>query len=303
MQVLCSKRRLSNAVRDRKGQQKKWATGEKDRHDNEVMRQPTPDEVVEVLRQRGCGKDLTYIPGTVKWVSHFRVNSRQTNHYGTGRVWLAGDACHCHSPLGGQGMNMGFNDAKNIAWKLAYAAKGVVPLSLLQSYENERQPIEHKILLAIERGQKAVSSRNPVVFFMRGRGQRLAPVLINFALDNSKDASILQYGTQQAWTYMTSELSYEHWERPVPGLCCLPGVLARKNQNLLRWIGSRVRAGDSVPDAPVGDSTVHGVLKRSRGWTLILFEGSEADNDKQETYVRNVKIMGLGKSQKNGMTR
>merc|ERR1719386_198081 len=123
-----------------------------------------------------------------------------TNHYGKGRVFLAGDACHCHSPLGGQGMNMGFNDAKNIAWKLAWAAKGSVPLSFLSSYECERQPIEHKILVGIERAQKAVSSRNPVLFFMRGRGQRAAPVIINFALEHG-DGHILQYGTQQAWTY------------------------------------------------------------------------------------------------------
>ena len=50
------------------------------------------------------------------------------------------------------GMNMGFNDAKNIAWKLAWAAKGTVPLNFLASYENERQPLEHKILVAIDQG-------------------------------------------------------------------------------------------------------------------------------------------------------
>lgn len=80
----------------------------------------------------------------MKWISHFRVNSRQAEHYGGGRVYLAGDACHCHSPLGGQGMNMGFQDAKNIAWKLAYAAKGAVPTAFLETYEEERRGIEKK---------------------------------------------------------------------------------------------------------------------------------------------------------------
>jgi len=137
-------------------QQGQWATGDLDRNGYNVMREPDVEDVLRILRSRGCGKDLGVKPGTVKWLSHFRVNSRQTSHYGKGRIYLAGDACHCHSPLGGQGMNMGFNDAKNIAWKLAYAAKGAVPLSFLDTYEKERQPLEHKILVGIERAQKVV---------------------------------------------------------------------------------------------------------------------------------------------------
>jgi len=269
-------------------QQGQWATGELDRNGYNVMREPEVEDVLQILRSRGCGQTLGVAPGSVKWISHFRVNSRQASHYGKGRVYLAGDACHCHSPLGGQGMNMGFNDAKNIAWKLAYAAKGAVPLSFLDTYEKERQPIEHKILLGIERAQKAVSSRNPVVFFMRGRGQRVAPVLINFAMQHT-DGELLRYGTQQAWTYATSPLAMEHWERP--SACPpLPNIWHRKNQNIFRWVSSRIRAGDTVPDAPVGDTSIERVLKRSRGWVLLLFEGKESDNEILSKYVRNVKI-------------
>mmetsp|Transcript_82269 Transcript_82269/g.158932 ORF Transcript_82269/g.158932 Transcript_82269/m.158932 type:complete len:677 (+) Transcript_82269:95-2125(+) len=269
-------------------QQGQWATGEFDRNGYNVMHKPEVEDVLRILKSRGCGQDLGIVPGTVQWLAHFRVNSRQTNHYGKGRVYLAGDACHCHSPLGGQGMNMGFNDAKNIAWKLAYAAKGTVPLSFLDTYEKERQPIEHKILLAIERGQKAVSSRNPVIFFMRGRGQRVAPIILNFAMEHT-DGELLRYGTQQAWTYATSPLAVEHWERP--SVCPpLPNIWHRKNQNIFRWISTRIRAGDTVPDAPVGDTSIERVLKRSRGWVLLLFQGSASDNEILSKYVRNVKI-------------
>jgi len=269
-------------------QQGQWATGDLDRNGYNVMREPDVEDVLRILRSRGCGKDLGVKPGTVKWLSHFRVNSRQTSHYGKGRIYLAGDACHCHSPLGGQGMNMGFNDAKNIAWKLAYAAKGAVPLSFLDTYEKERQPLEHKILVGIERAQKVVSSRNPVVFFMRGRGHRMGPVLINFAMDHT-DGELLRFGTQQAWTYATSPLAVEHWERPSVCPPC-PNIWHRKNQNVFRWIGTRIRAGDTVPDAPVGDTSIEKVLKRSRGFVLLLFQGSASDNEILRKYVCNVKI-------------
>lgn len=232
-------------------QQSHWRTGKYNKYGYELLRQPSPEEVVHVLKQRGCGQNLAVVEGTVQWVAHFRVNSRQASHYGKGRVFLAGDACHCHSPLGGQGMNMGFNDAKNLAWKLAAVAKGAMPMRILRSYEEERHPIEQKILTAIEEAQKVVSSRNPVIFFMRGRGQRLAPVLINFALQHT-DGHILQYGTQQAWTYAASSLSLEHWERPLPSWSSpFRGLWTRKNQNLFRWLSSRVHAGDTVPEAKV----------------------------------------------------
>lgn len=284
-------------------QQKKWVTGELDRNGLPVLRQPTQEDVVELLRVRGAGKNMCVVPGTVEWLTHFRVNSRQTNHYGKGRIFLAGDACHCHSPLGGQGMNMGFNDAKNIAWKLAFAAKGTIPSSTLDTYEKERYLIEHKILLAIEKAQKAVSSRDPTMFFVRGRLQRIAPTLINFAVEHSGDHEVkfVQFGTQQAWSYATSPLSSEHWERPRPQFPNpFPSINARKNQNLHRWIGNRLHAGESVPDAKIGNTTVHAVLKRSRGFTLLLFEGSADDNAVLQKYGKDVKILNVGELQSLG---
>ena len=66
--------------------------------------------------------------------------------YRRGRVLLAGDAAHIHSPLGGQGMNTGIGDAENLAWKLALVVSGRADHSLLDTYEAERRPIAKEVL-------------------------------------------------------------------------------------------------------------------------------------------------------------
>lgn len=273
-------------------QQKDWVTGETDRNGFPVLRQPEVEDVLRVARSRGLGQQCSVKPGSVKWLTHFRVNSRQVQCYGRGRVFLAGDACHCHSPFGGQGMNMGFQDAKNLSWKLATAIKcGGPTSSLLLSYESERKTLESKLLAGIERGQEVVSSRNPLIFFMRGRGQRLVNMLTFL------QPTILKTVAQQMWSYRTSSLSMEHWERPVPtcfpitSICPAGGY--RRRQNLHRWVKTRVHAGDRVPDASLpGGMRVHQILKRSRGWTLLLFEGGEEENLDMEKHLGN-KVLSL----------
>merc|ERR1712232_679107 len=156
-------------------QQRRWQTGETDRFGGPVLKQPDQYDIIDILKQRGCGENLSVKEGSVNWLAHFRVQSRQADAYRKGRVFIAGDACHCHSPLGGQGMNMGFLDAKNLAWKIGSAVKnpGKGAEKLLGSYDVERRGVDQKILRAIEHGQKMASGRNPVLFFLRGRGQRL----------------------------------------------------------------------------------------------------------------------------------
>ena len=76
-----------------------------------------------------------------RWMSRFRSDERQASRYRVGRVFLAGDAAHCHSPAGGLGMNTGIQDAANLGWKLAAAVFGWAPPGLLDSYESERYPV------------------------------------------------------------------------------------------------------------------------------------------------------------------
>jgi 2-polyprenyl-6-methoxyphenol hydroxylase-like FAD-dependent oxidoreductase len=85
------------------------------------------------------------------WLTHFRLHHRQAAHYRAGRIFLAGDAAHIHSPVGAQGMNTGIQDAWNLAWKLALVARGTAVEALLNSYEAERWPVGRMLLRYTDR--------------------------------------------------------------------------------------------------------------------------------------------------------
>ncbi|MFD9124480.1 FAD-dependent monooxygenase [Kitasatospora sp. NPDC059571] len=81
-----------------------------------------------------------------RWMSRFHSDERQVPTYRSGRVFLAGDAAHCHSPAGGQGMNTGLQDAANLSWKLVAAVRGWAPDALLDTYQTERHPVGRAVL-------------------------------------------------------------------------------------------------------------------------------------------------------------
>ena len=74
-------------------------------------------------------------------LTRFQINQRRAKHYQLGRIFLAGDAAHIHSPVGGQGMNTGMQDAFNLGWKLALAVNGKASACLLESYGLERERV------------------------------------------------------------------------------------------------------------------------------------------------------------------
>jgi 2-polyprenyl-6-methoxyphenol hydroxylase-like FAD-dependent oxidoreductase len=80
------------------------------------------------------------------WISRFTDMTRQAAAYREGRVLLAGDAAHVHYPVGGQGLNIGVQDAVNLGWKLAQVIRGTSPESLLDTYEAERHPVAARVL-------------------------------------------------------------------------------------------------------------------------------------------------------------
>lgn len=104
-----------------------------------------------------------------RWSSRFHSDERQAPHYRVGRVFLAGDAAHVHSPAGGQGMNTGLGDAANLSWKLAQALRGGP--DLLGSYQAERHPVGAKVIrgsgvllrMAMLRSSAARTARNELV--------------------------------------------------------------------------------------------------------------------------------------------
>jgi hypothetical protein len=80
------------------------------------------------------------------WISRFTDMTRQAAAYRQGRVLLAGDAAHVHSPVGGQGLNTGVQDAVNLGWKLAQVVHRTAPESLLDTYHAERHPVAARVL-------------------------------------------------------------------------------------------------------------------------------------------------------------
>lgn len=103
----------------------------------------------------------------VSWTSTFRVHRRLASSYRCGRVLLAGDAAHVHSPTGGQGMNTGIGDAENLAFKLALVVDGHAEPALLESYEAERRPIAQAVVKSVGSADKLLTSRNPLIAFAR----------------------------------------------------------------------------------------------------------------------------------------
>lgn len=101
------------------------------------------------------------------WLSAFRLHHRKATRYREGCVFLAGDAAHIHSPIGGQGMNTGIQDAANLAWKLEYALRGAATDALLESYHTERAAVGEQVLRTTDVGFRAVRSRNPRVRWLR----------------------------------------------------------------------------------------------------------------------------------------
>jgi len=105
--------------------------------------EPTLRDLSEAL-VAACGTD--YGIHSLTWISRFTDMSRQAAAYRKGRVLLAGDAAHVHSPVGGQGLNTGVQDAVNLGWKLAQVVKGTSPEGLLDSYHAERHPVAARVV-------------------------------------------------------------------------------------------------------------------------------------------------------------
>jgi flavin-dependent dehydrogenase len=104
---------------------------------------PTLDEFKSQLR-KFAGTDFgVHSP---RWLSRFGDATRLAERFRVGRVLLAGDAAHVHPPTGGQGLNLGLQDAFNLGWKLAGAVAGWAPDGLLDSYQAERQPVADDVL-------------------------------------------------------------------------------------------------------------------------------------------------------------
>jgi len=112
---------------------------------------PTQDELQAILDRRIGGIRVV----RSHWLTSFEIHHARVPAYRWGRVFLAGDAAHIHSPAGGQGMNTGMQDAFNLAWKLAAVVNGQAGDTLLDSYEAERIPVADSVIAFTDRLTRA----------------------------------------------------------------------------------------------------------------------------------------------------
>jgi 2-polyprenyl-6-methoxyphenol hydroxylase-like FAD-dependent oxidoreductase len=103
------------------------------------------------------------------WLSDFRINARMVDRFRDRRLFVAGDSAHIHSPLGGQGIATGIQDATNLAWKLAAVLREAAPDSLLDTFDEERKPIARAVLRGTSAASNLVFTMNPVLRFVRER--------------------------------------------------------------------------------------------------------------------------------------
>ncbi|MCU1282333.1 MAG: 2-polyprenyl-6-methoxyphenol hydroxylase [bacterium] len=128
--------------------------------------EPTLDEFATLL---GAVCPFAFRFGEVSWTARFRLHHRGVSRYRAGRLFVAGDAAHIHSPAGGQGMNTGIQDAINLGWKLALVARGQAPAAILDSYDEERRPVGQRLLQFTDRLFSMATSSNPLLIWARNR--------------------------------------------------------------------------------------------------------------------------------------
>ncbi|OQS13155.1 oxygenase [Nocardia donostiensis] len=163
----------------------------------------------ELLRER-AGETGVRIRKTV-WTSVFRIHRRLAADYRSGRILLAGDAAHIHSPIGGQGMNTGIGDAENLAWKLALVVGGRAHAKLLDTYTAERRPLATDVLRTTTANTKILVGEGTLARFVRDR------IFIPL-LDSPKVRQKATRTASQLWvTYRKGPLGSRRGPAPRPG--------------------------------------------------------------------------------------
>ncbi|MFE9020459.1 rifampin monooxygenase [Streptomyces sp. NPDC007808] len=135
----------------------------------------TPPDFEEFRQQLRAIAGTDFGVHSPRWLSRFGDATRQAERYRVGRVLLAGDSAHIHPPTGGQGLNLGIQDAFNLGWKLAATVNGWAPEGLLDSYERERHPVAADVL-GNTRAQMLLLSTEPGPLAVR----RLLSELMDF---------------------------------------------------------------------------------------------------------------------------
>ncbi len=207
------------------------------------------DDIRAVLEQKNSGVGATL--ESSRWISTYRVHSRMTERFRSGRVFLAGDAAHIHSPAASQGMNTGIGDAFNLTWKLASVVKGEARPELLTSYEAERMPVARYVLDLTDKIFTLQTTENRLMQLFR---MNLLPHLLNLTTRSQRVNRFVFGGISQIRT----------------GYRGSPAVGGSAGNGA-------VRPGDRAPHGLFEDGSSLYKLLRGTGHHLLLFEGLRED--------------------------
>ena len=217
---------------------------------DDAQPEPTLDDVVRLCEARKIPIRGVSNP---TWLAWFRLHHRMVDRYSSGRVFLGGDAAHIHSPVGGQGMNMGIQDAYNLAWKLALVVRGAADPELLRSYHEERHRVDGRIVDLTHVATTAATIHNPVFHVIRRSVLQLASRLD--AVQRRMAATISQVELH----YRDSSIVRDDSKRPrTPRL---PGK------------AGDLRAGERVPDFSFDDGACLYELLTGSEHELVVLAG------------------------------
>ncbi|MCP3751635.1 FAD-dependent monooxygenase [Pseudomonas sp. SBB6] len=219
----------------------------------------TTENVNASLHQRGF-TDISLSDPV--WLSVTTFQHRLANRYGVGRVFLAGDACHVHSPIGGQGLNTGFQDAYNLSWKLAHTLNYGARQALLDSYQAERRPVAQTVLKNTSQQMRMLNVKRPLLRFLRDA------VVARLARTARFQARIVNQATGFQVDYHDSALS----------------VHASASDT------SRLSAGQRMPDAVLRDKAgntrrIFDLLQGTH-YSLFVFTGPAADSKGRIEHIK-----------------
>lgn len=241
---------------------------------------PTLAQVQALLDERGPAGASGAKASDLGWTSRFTIHERLVPEYRRGRVLLAGDAAHVHSPVGGQGMNTGIQDAVNLAWKLALVAQGRAADRLLDSYHLERRAVAEGVVRATGMATQVATLRNPVA---RGLRDGLAAVLGSFEV------------VQRRAARQASGVAIDYAGSPIVGEARASLLSARmggppgEDPRVSDWLQFSAAPGPGAraPDAPALGATGQEVRLRSlfhgTGFALLLFDGEATTEDGYRT--------------------
>jgi len=193
------------------------------------------EDVIPSLRNE-AGAALSF--KACSWFSTYRIHHRSAARFRDRRCFLLGDAAHIHSPVGAQGMNTGLQDAYNLAWKLALVIKNQAKPTLLDSYEEERMPVAHRLLNTTDRGFRLIVSDNWLAGLFR---TKILARIAAFAMSRERiQRFAFRTVSQTGIQYRDGALS--------KSLDGLPGSAPRGGDRF-PWLRLKFR-----PDGPVEDS-------------------------------------------------